>query len=56
MTKEEKLNWLANASNEDVVNSLRWAVLKISGSTIKERIEGQEDYDLISTEILRRMK
>ena len=47
MTKEEKLNWIANASNEDVVNSLRWAVLKMSGSTIgiiKTSVKGTQAF------------
>lgn len=56
MTREQKIEWLASASNEAVVDQLKWAVTSMNGDSISTRIEGQEDYDLITAEILRRMK
>lgn len=56
MTKEEKINWLENASNEELINQLRWSVLAMSnGDHISTRIEGQEDYDLVTAELLKRL-
>lgn len=57
MTREEKIAWLENATNEQVVNQLRWAVTAMThGESIQTRIEGQEDYELVQAEILKRMK
>lgn len=56
MTKEEKLAWLGSATDEEVVNSLRWAIAAENCGNIERQIEGQEDYKLITAEILRRMK
>lgn len=57
MTREEKIAWLENATNEQVVNQFRWAVTAMThGESIQTRIEGQEDYELVQAEILKRMK
>ena len=56
MTKEQKIEWLTAASNEKVVDQMRWAIARMNADKIEERIEGQEDYELVTAEILRRMK
>lgn len=55
MTREEKINWLTNATNEQVINQLKWSVIAMSNGSIEQQIEGQEDYDLVTAEILKRM-
>lgn len=56
MKKEEKIIWLENASNEELINQFRWSVLAMSnGNNISARIEGQEDYDLVTAELLKRL-
>ena len=55
MTREEKINWLINATNEEVINQLKWSVIAMSNGSIEQQIEGQEDYDLATAEILKRM-
>lgn len=56
MTKEEKITWLENANSEELINQLRWSVLAMSkGDHISTRIEGQEDYDLVTAELLKRL-
>lgn len=56
MSREQKIEWLASASNEAVVDQMKWAVTMMNGDSISTRIEGKEDYDLVTAEILRRMK
>lgn len=58
MTREQKIEWLAKASNEEVVNQLRWAVtgMNVEEFGINTRIEAQEDYELVTAEILKRME
>lgn len=56
MTRQEKIAWLANASNEEVVNQLRWAVTAMTNGSQAFQIEGQENFELAQAEILRRMK
>lgn len=55
-TREEKINWLVNATNEEVINQFKWSVIAMSNGSIEQQIEGQEDYDLVTAEILKRMK
>lgn len=57
MTKEQKIEWLKNASNSAVIDQMRWAVLRMtSGDHIATRIEGQEDYELVTAELKRRLE
>lgn len=57
MTREEKINWLENATAEQVINQLKWSVISMtSGHCIETRIEGQEDYDLITVELMKRLE
>ena len=56
MTKEEKIVWLENANNVELINMLSWSVLEMSkGDHVSTRIEGQENYDLITAELLKRL-
>ena len=57
MTRDQKIEWLANASNEEVLERIRWAVVAIyKADSIAAQVEGQEDYDLVMAEIRRRME
>lgn len=57
MTREQKIEWLSKAGNEEVVNQLRWTVIAMTkADSISAQIESQEDYDLVTAEILKRMK
>lgn len=57
MTKEEKILWLRNASNEDVLKQLcsSMRVISSSSSSIADQIEAEEDYQLAMKESLSRM-
>lgn len=58
MTKKEKVDWLTNTTNEQVVDHLKWVVIRMTNqnNNIGEQIEAQEDYNLAVAEILKRMK
>lgn len=57
MTREQKIEWLQQAENEQIVNMLRFAIVKMGPDmSIATQIEGREDYELITAEILKRMK
>lgn len=56
MTREQKIEWLANASNDAVLNQMRWAVLKMNRGGIEEQVEGQEDYELVMAELKKRLE
>jgi hypothetical protein len=56
MTKEEKITWLVNASNDEVLEQMKWSVIAMTkADSIAMRIEGQEDYDLVLAELKRRL-
>jgi len=55
MTREQKIEWLANASNEQVIEQLRWAVQYINSDNLSLQIEGNEDYELVKAELMKRM-
>ena len=38
MTREERIEWLKNATNEEVVNQLRWAVAGIYSDMIELQV------------------
>lgn len=57
MTREQKQEWLAKATNAEVLEQLRRAVVWMTaGDTTWARIQGQEDYDLAVAEITKRME
>jgi len=56
MTKAEKIEWLKNATDEEVINQLYWAVSAMSIGSIQMQVEGQEDFELSKAEALKRMK
>lgn len=57
MTKEQKIEWLRNASNEEVINQMRWAVTAMTkAESIEMQIEAQEDYELVIGELKSRMQ
>ena len=55
MTREQKIEWLAKASNDEVIEQLRWSVHFMDSDNIEMRIEGNEDYKLVKTELLKRL-
>lgn len=55
MTKEQKIDWLKNVNNENLLNQFRWTVTQMSMGGLQQRLEAQEDYELAIAEILKRM-
>jgi len=55
MTRERKVEWLNNASNEEVLNQLKWTVITLSKGSIEQQIAANEDYEIVTAEILKRM-
>ena len=60
MTREAKIDWLRKASNEELIGQMKSTVVAISAvfhtdSTLAQQIELQEDYELVTAEMLRRM-
>ena len=55
MTKEQKIEWLANATNEQVIEQLRWAVHSMDSDNIKVQIMGSEDYEVVKAELMKRL-
>lgn len=56
MTREQKIEWLTNASNEEVINQMRWAVTGMTtASSIEMQVESQEDYELVVAELTKRL-
>ena len=57
MTIQEKIEWLRKASNEEVINQLKSSVMRMTeGRCIETRIEGQEDYNLVQAELIKRLE
>ena len=54
-TREQKIEWLNKASNEDVVEQLKWAVLATTRENLEIQINGQENYELIKAELMKRL-
>lgn len=55
MNREERQKWLETATNEQVVNQLKWAIAGIYSDSIELQVRGNDDYELITAEILKRM-
>lgn len=56
MTREEKIAWLETASNDEVIEQMRWAVIAMTkADSIPMQIEGREDYALVTAELKRRL-
>ena len=55
MTKEQKLEWVAKCTNEELVEQLRWTVLRGQSNSIAERIDANEDYELVKAELMKRL-
>jgi len=56
MTREQKIEWLTNASNEEVINQMRWAVTGMTkADSIAMQVESQEDYELVVAELTKRL-
>lgn len=55
MTKEQKIKWLKDATNDQVIDQFRWTVIKLSNGTIAEKVEANEDYELVVSELKWRM-
>ena len=57
MTEQEKIDWLAKATPEKLIEQLRWTVTIIANAeTFAARYDAQQDYELITAEMLKRMK
>ena len=56
MTFTEKLNWLENASAGELINQLKWTVTALSHGSTAQRIEAQEDYELIIDALTQRLE
>lgn len=57
MTREEKIAWLEAASNDEVLNQMKWSVIAMTkADSIAMQIEGQEDYELTLAELKRRLE
>lgn len=59
MTKEQKMEWLANATNEEVIGQfIRSAKDEVNAlrKGIAEQIEAYEDVKLCQAELLKRME
>lgn len=57
MTREEKIAWLETASNDEVIEQMRWAVIAMTkADSIPMQIEGREDYALVTAELKRRLE
>lgn len=55
MTREQKIEWIEKAENKELVEQLRWAVGKMSMDNLQYQIEGCEEYELLTSEIMKRM-
>lgn len=56
MTKAEKIEWLANATPDMLVEQLRWSVHSMDSDNLGVKIEGNEDYKLVKAELLKRLR
>ena len=55
MTKDQKLEWLANATPEQLVNQLSSMASIMATSDLATRINTEEDFQLTRAEILKRL-
>lgn len=55
MTREQKIAWLENATNEELVKQICWVTLRTKCDSISVVIEAQEDLTLVKAEMLKRM-
>lgn len=56
MTISEKQAWLEAATNEEVIDQMKFTVVAMTKADhTSTRIQAQEDYHLITAEILKRM-
>ena len=57
MTNEEKITWLENANNDELLNQYKWSVIRMhdSNSTIAEQYEANIDFELALAELKKRL-
>lgn len=55
LTREEKIEWIKTATNEELVDQLYWAHSMMRSEFIDQQVSGQESKELLEAEILRRM-
>lgn len=55
MTREQKVEWLNKATSEELLNQLKWTVIALSKGSIEQQITANEDYEIVTAEILNRM-
>lgn len=55
MTREEKINWLENATDEEILTQFETSIKWLGKGTIAEQVERQEDYKLVKNELRKRM-
>lgn len=54
MTREQKMEWLRNASNEELMKQYEASTIKKNHGTLFDR-ENIEDLELVRAEVLRRL-
>ena len=56
MTKEQKIEWLERAGDEELIEQLRRsAVVMAKDGSIAFQIEAHEDYELVKAELMKRL-
>lgn len=55
MTQEQKIEWLKNANSKELIEQMRWTVTALTHGNIAQQIEANEDYNLVTAELLRRL-
>lgn len=56
MTRQEKIEWLRKASNEEVIKAMEFSVAGLVYCESKEMKEGyKEDIDLVKNELMNRL-
>ena len=55
MTKEQKIEWLAKATNEKLVDQFRNTVRRMNCVDFKMEMDACDDYTLVENELMRRL-
>lgn len=55
MTKEQKIELLTNATDEEILEQFETSVKWLGKGTIEEQVERQEDYKLVKNELRKRL-
>ena len=55
MTKQEKIKWLENASNDELLNQYKWTCYRIGKGEISEQVDTEESFELALAELKKRL-